>query len=150
MAERQAPMSNGHAAPVESAAHANAAALLEVARRVDGLATVSAVAKTSAGETLVKIAPSSDAGTATALTALTAIKVSFPFTTVSALESAVSGTTELHVIVHGTRQEFARALAAVRERRAMKLLLALSRAAFAMGVLSYAAIVYADAILPHA
>ena len=109
-------------------------------------ATVSAVSRTNNGETLVKVAPSSDAGTALALTALTSVKLTFPFVSVSASECAVSGQTELHVLVHGNREEFLQAVAAAKERRAMRLLSGLSSSFLGLAVLSYAALLYGSLI----
>lgn len=140
---RQALEVNGHAeAGAGAVAHANAAALLDAARRVDAAATVSAVSKTASGETLVKIAPSADAGTALALTALTAIKLKFPFVSVSANEHALTGSTELHVLIHGTREEFTWAMHNAKERRAMRVLHWLARSFFGMAALSYAVLLY--------
>ena len=143
---REALETNGSADLGSGVVHANAAALLDAARCVDAAATVSAVAKTANGETLVKISPSADAGTALALTALTAIKLKFPFVSVSANEHAITGATELHVLVHGTRQEFAWAIQTAKQRRSVKLLSFLSQVCFALAALSYTVLMH-EAIL---
>jgi hypothetical protein len=126
-------------------AHADATAILVVAQKVDAGATVSGVSKLHA-DVLIKIAPSSDVGTATALTMMTAVKLSFPFAAVTAVENVVSGTTELHVIVYARHEKFARARAVVAERRVARWMATGSRACLVSGVVAYGCLLYASSI----
>jgi hypothetical protein len=131
--------------PTTSPAHVHSNALLAVARKVDGGATISAVTK-SRESTLVKIDPGADAGTTTTFATLAALRVAFPFATVTAVESFSSGATEFQILLHADTQELRHAKQMCRDRRSMKTLKALSNAFAVAGLCTYGALLYATFI----
>lgn len=130
-------------------AHVHSNTLLAVARKVDAGATISAVTK-SHESTLVKIDPSPDVGTTTTLATLTALRVAFPFATVTAVESFSSGCTQFQILLHTDTQELRHAKEMCRDRRSMKTLKALSNALAVAGLCTYGALLYATVIRPDA
>jgi hypothetical protein len=130
-------------------AHVHSTTLLAVARKVDAGATISAVTKAHES-TLVKIDPSPDAGTTTTLATLAALRVAFPFATVTAVESFSSGSTQFQILLHTDTQELRHAKAMCRDRRSMKTLKALSNAFAVAGLCTYGALLYATVIRPDA
>lgn len=126
-------------------AHSDASALLSVARRIDADASVTSVSKTANG-VLVKLSPSSTAGTAVGLTILAALKLKFPFTAAALSENAVSGDSEISVLFVHQRAEFALAREQVRATPAMRLVNALANACVLLGLCSYGCLLYASTI----
>ena len=119
----------------------DADALLSVARRIDSGATISAITKAPNG-TLVKIVPSATCGTAVGLTMLAAVKVAFPFSSVSAVEHAATGDTELQVLVHADTQELSLACADARNLPAVYALRLLYRSVAVLAVCVYGCLLY--------
>jgi hypothetical protein len=134
--------------PAFSPAQTNANSLLAVARRVDSGATISAVTKTNDSSTLIKIDPSEDAGTTKTLATLAALRVGFPFATVSALESHTTGHTQFHVILRTNTEEVKHAKEMYKDLVSMKVLKSISNALAVFGLCAYAALLYATAIRP--
>lgn len=132
-----------------SPAHVHSNTLLAVARRVDAGATISAVTK-SHESTLVKIDPSPDAGTTMTLATLTALRVAFPFATVTTVESFSCGSTQFQILLHTDTQELRHAKEMCRDRRSMKTLKALSNVLAVAGLCTYGALLYATVIRPDA
>lgn len=128
-------------------AHVHSASLIAVARRVDAAATIAAVTK-SHESTLVKIDPGPDAGTTTTLATLAALRVAFPFATVTATESFTSGLTQFHILLHTNTQELQHAKEMCRDRRSMRTLRALSNTFAVAGLCAYGALLYASVIRP--
>jgi len=132
-----------------SPAHVHSNTLLVIARKVDAGATISAVSK-SHESTLVKIDPSPDAGTTTTLATLAALRVAFPFATVTAVENFSSGSTQFQIILHTETQELRHAKEVCLDRRSMKTLKSLSNALAVAGLCTYWALLYATVIRPDA
>ena len=129
--------------------HVHSNTLLAVARKVDYGARIGAVTK-SRESTLVKIDPSPDAGTTTTLATLAALRVAFPFATVTTVESFSSGSTQFQILLHTDTQELRHAKEVCRDRRSMKTLKALSNALAVAGLCTYGALLYATVIRPDA
>ena len=130
-------------------AHVHSKTLLAVARKVDAGATISAVTKAHES-TLVKIDPSPDAGTTTTLATLAALRVAFPFATVTAVESFSSGSTQFQILLHTDTKELRHAKEMCRDWRSMKTLKALSNVFAVAGLCTYGALLYATVIRPDA
>lgn len=128
-----------------SAAHTHSTHLLAVARRVDSEASVAAVTKAHES-TLVKIDPGPNSGTSISLATLAALRVAFPFATVTAVESYATGCTQFHVLLHTNTEELRHARELCRERRSMRAMRALSNMLLISGLCAYGALLYATAI----
>lgn len=126
----------------------DALALLAVARRIDPDASVTAVSKTTNG-VLVKLSPSSTAGTAVGITILAALKLHFPFTISALSENAVSGDSEISVLFVHQQGEFALACEQVQATRTMRSINALANTFVVLGICIYGCLLYARTISSH-
>lgn len=129
-------------------AQTNATSLLAVAKRVDSDASIAAVTKAGDDTTLIKIDPGAEAGTAKTLATLAALRVAFPFATVSALECHSTGNTQFQVILRTNSEELRHAKEVCANFRSMKILNSLSNTLGVCGLCTYAALLYATAIRP--
>ena len=134
---------NGSAA--RGPAHAQSTSLLSVARRIDSGAKIVAVIK-SHDATLVKIDPTADLGSTSMFALLTALRVAFPFATVTATESAASGLLQFHVLVYNESDELQHAMDLCRDYRSMRLLRAVSTGFLVGGLCAYGALLHASMI----
>lgn len=119
--------------------------LLSVAQRIDSGARIAAVTK-SHDATLIKIDPGGDTSSTQMFAVLTALRVAFPFATVTATENASSGLLQFQILVHADTEELQHAKAACREYKSLRLIRALSTGFFACGVCAYAVLLYAALI----
>ena len=122
--------------------------LLTVARKVDGGATIAAVTK-SHESTFVKINPGPDSGTTTTFATLAALRATFPFATVTAVESFASGLTQFHILIHTDTHELRSAKELCRDRTSMRMLTAASNLAAVFGLCTYGALLYGSVIRPE-
>jgi hypothetical protein len=136
---------NGDGAARKVEGEANA--VLTCARKVDAAAGIVTIMRVDSG-TIVKIAPSADAGTAIAIGMLAAVRVAFPYATAALVEDAVSGCTVLQIIIHGAQEEFYEALVQVKSTRMPRLLNAVSNALLVTSLSSFACLLYASVISP--
>jgi predicted RecA/RadA family phage recombinase len=131
-----------------SAARTNASNLIVVANRIDPGAKISAVTKASDESTLVKIDPSFDIGTAKTLATLAAMRVAFPFASVTATESYSTGHTQFVVLLKTNTEDIRNAKQLYANVGLMQILKQLSNTLALVGLCTYAALLYASAIRP--
>lgn len=129
----------------QSAAQTHSDSLLAVARRVDAGASIAAVTKASAS-TLVKINPGPDTGTPATLATLAALRLAFPFATVTAIEDFASGSTQFQILLHTNTEELLHAKEVCRQHPSMRALKVVSNAFAIGGLCTYAALLYAALI----
>lgn len=104
--------------------------------RVDPEASIDAVVKVTSGATMLRITPSSaDGGRFLALQ--TALRLSFPFDAVAAVENMCSGAVQLQMVVATSSEQLSLARRRVRELASMRLLSSLSNLLFAGSALSF-------------
>jgi hypothetical protein len=125
----------------DSAVHSEAEHVLLVAKRIDAGARISGVVRVDEG-VVVKLTPSTDAGTATALAVLTAVRLAFPYATCTMVEDALTGATEVQVIVHAAAEEFAIARFHAGQLRVVRVLDSLAKASLIAAVTSYVTLLY--------
>ena len=135
---------NGHGT-ASGAVESEAQAVLECVKRVDVAASVSSIRRGEHG-LIVKIAPSIDSGTAIALAMITAVRMAFPYSTSALVEDAMTGATELQVVLHAAREEFQNALVEVESMRFARFLNASANTAAVVALSSFACLLYAATI----
>ena len=141
---RPRAMCASNSPPPKNDVQIQAASLLAVAKRIDAGASIAAVTK-SYDSTLFKIDPSADAGAALTLATLSALRISFPFATTTAVENVATGSTQLHTYLHTNTEDFRHAQETCRTKRSMRFLKSVSNGFFVIGLCSYAALLYAAA-----
>ena len=119
--------------------------LLAVARRVDSDASIAAVTK-SHESTLIKIDPGPYSSTPVTLATLAALRVAFPFATITAVESYATGATQFMVLLHTNTEDLRHARELCRERCSMRALRALANTLAIAGLCAYGALLYATAV----
>lgn len=134
------------ASAASSAAHTNASNLIVVANRVDPGAKISAVTKASDESTMIKIDPSVDSGTATTLATLAAMRIAYPFASVTATESYATGHTQFVVLLKTNTDDIRHAKQLYQDLGSMRILKSISNALAVCGLCTYAALLYATAI----
>jgi len=95
---------------------------------------------------LIKIDPSIDAGTATTLATLAAMRIAYPFASVTATESFVTGHTQFVVLLKTNTDDIRHAKQLYQDLRSMRTLKSISNALAVCGLCTYAALLYATAI----
>ena len=120
---------------------------LSVIRAFDATAKISAVVRRHSS-TLVKLHPGTQNTTHAHLASLTALKLAFPFCSVSAVENASSGHTEFQVLISTDNEAFVRARAHYRQTRAFSALRVISNIVLATALTSFACLMHAAAIRP--
>ena len=132
-------------APAHSGVVSQTDSLLAVAQRIDSGARIAAVTKCH-DSTLVKIDPGSDTSSTQMFAVLAALRVAFPFATVTAVESASSGLLQFQILVHTDTEELRHARDVCRQYGSMRLLRALSTGFLIGGICAYGALLYAALI----
>jgi SpoU rRNA methylase family enzyme len=127
----------------DSAVHSEAERVLLVAHRVDSNARISGVVRMDEG-LVVKLTPSTDAGTATALGILTSVRLSFPYSTSTMVEDALTGATEVQVMLHAAAEEFEIARFHASQLRVVRVLDSLAKASLVSAVTSYVTLLYSS------
>lgn len=121
--------------------------LLRFVQHLDKGANVLGVSK-SHDSTLVRITLGTESIAVSPFALLTATRLAYPFSTVSVVESAIDGGAQLHVILHTAREEYKQASECVSSRPIARCIMLISKAFFAMSLLSFSCLFYSAAISP--
>ena len=122
---------------------------LAIVRRFNANARITGVVGVGGDATVVKLNPG-DGTTHQQLAALTALRIAFPFCSVTAIESAASGDTELQILVSTDGEAFRHAKVHYAQRRPFRALRAASNAMLLLSLVSYICLLHAASIShPH-
>ena len=134
------------AATADSSAAARACGYsLAILQRFSTDARIKGVVR-SENSKLVKLCPGTQGGGHTQLAALTALRMAFPFCSVSAVECAASGNTEFQILVNTDSESFVHAKRHYYEKRVFRALRLLSNTALLFSMLSFVCLLHAAAI----
>lgn len=124
---------------------------LAILRRFDANARVSGVVKVAGDATVVKLHPGESlTASHQHLAALAALRVAFPFCTVSAVENASSGDTEFQILVSTDGEAFRNARAHYSQLRSFRALHAASNCALLLSLVSFGCLLHASVMISHA
>lgn len=132
-------------APPRDELEVASAGVLGVVSRLDSEAHLLGASKAPGSSTLLRLKLSSEITAPQAMALLAAVRISHPLSTVSLVESALDGSSHLHVLLHTCSERYRRARLNLLNRRAFRAIRALEKLIFAAFVLSFVTLLYSDA-----
>ena len=118
--------------------------VLDVVAKLDSGAHLLGASKAPGSSTLLRLKLSSEISAAQAMALLAAVRISHPLSTVSLVESALDGSSHLHVLLHTLGERYRRACLNLRDRRFFRAIRALEKLILGAFVLSFVTLLYAD------
>lgn len=121
-------------------------ALYGIAKQIDEGVTVDAVVKNASAATMVRLSPSEGGGTRF-LALQTALKLSYPFDTVTVVENVSTGAVQLQVLLHPFTEQMKQARNTVKSFTSMKILTFVSKLVFACAVSSFGLLLQGEILM---
>ena len=127
---------NGEAPLEQSDVDRTVSSVEAILQRIDEHASIDAVVKTASGATMIRITPRVEGGRFIAVQA--ALKFSFPFDAVAAVENVSNGEVQIQMVIATTSEQMSLARDKVKSFTSMKFIYALSNLFLACSAVSFA------------